>query len=680
MNPKQLVKIGHRLVPLVFLFTLMIVSLLGYSVPGVHAARSLPGGTLDPNTIQKFVDPLPIPGVMGKAATNPVGFFGDYYEIAMKQFNQQVLSTVDTLGNSLPQTTVWSYVTANPAGILHYPSFSVEATVNRPVRIKWINGLVDDITGNYLPHLLPIDQTLHWANPPMDCADGMMMTDCKGQNPASYTGPVPMSAHLHGAHTGPESDGYPEAWWLPVGNWPGYAQTGSRYDQYDTTNTDPGTAVFQYPNDQPPGTLWFHDHALGMTRTNVYAGPAGFYFLRDPASDPSNLPSGAYEIPLVIQDRSFDINGQLFYPATRSFFDAFAGPYIGDPTLSDISPLWNPEFFGNTIVVNGKTWPYMNVEPRKYRFRILNGSDSRFYVLSFKNNKMKFTVIGGDGGFLPAPVVLDELLVAPAERFDVIVDFSKLGPGAQIILRNLGPDSPFGGLPVAGRDRANAATTGQVMQFRVVPLTAPDTSVIPASLPSVIPVDPNPAQVTTRQVSLNEEGSALVCVDANNVYIPNVSPPLCGGLGVPIAPLAAKLGTVDLTNPMMPMGMPMMWMDIISENPMAGGTEIWEIYNFTMDAHPIHLHQVMFEVLGREIWDPMAGVAGTTFPPEVWEKGPKDTVIVYPGWITRVKATFDLEGLYVWHCHILSHEDNEMMRPFYVGTCPTGLCGTMPGM
>lgn len=668
MEQKKSIKICLELITIVLMLTTM-VTVQAWIEPIAYAVQSLPGGTLNPSTIQKFVDPLPIPGIMEKAGS-PVGFSGDYYEIALKEFNQQVLSSVDTLGNPLPQTTVWSYGTVNPGGVLHYPSFSIEAIVDTPVRIKWINGLVDG-SGNYLPHLLPIDQTLHWANPSMDCAEGPSRTDCKGKDPAPYLGPVPMSAHLHGAHTGPESDGYPEAWWLPdANNLDGYATKGSKYGQFDILNTDPGSAVFQYPNDQPAGTLWFHDHSLGMTRANVYAGPAGFYFLRGGAADlpPDTLPSGAYEIPLAIQDRSFNTDGSLFYPGTRSFFDAFAGPYIGDPTVdSDISPLWNPEFFGNTIVVNGKTWPFLNVEPRKYRFRILNGSDSRFFILTFNNNNLKFTVIGGDGGFLPTPVVLDQLLVAPAERFDVIVDFSKLKPGSQIILRNQGPDSPFGGLPVAGKDKANSATTGQVMQVRVVPLTAPDTSVIPASLPSVMPVDTNPTMTSTRQVSLNEEASAQVCVDANNVFISGVFPPLCGGLGVPIAPLAAKLGTVDLTtDPTMPMGMPMMWMDPITERPILGATETWEIYNFTMDAHPIHLHQVMFEVIDREIWDPMAGVAGTVFPPEVWETGPKDTVIVYPGWITRVKATFDLGGLYVWHCHILSHEDNEMMRPFYV--------------
>ncbi|MGD9975614.1 MAG: multicopper oxidase domain-containing protein [Desulfatirhabdiaceae bacterium] len=665
---KKSIKFFFELITIVLILTTMVM-VQAWIEPIVYAGSSLPGGTLDPNKIKQFVDPLPIPGIMEKAPS-PVGFSGDYYEIAMKEFNQQVLSSVDTSGKPLPQTTVWSYATVDPVGVLHYPSFSIEASVDTPVRIKWINGLVDG-SGNYLSHLLPIDQTLHWANPSMDCFEGPSRTDCKGQDPVPYLGPVPMSAHLHGAHTGPESDGYPEAWWLPdANNLEGYATKGSKYDQFDTSNTDPGTAVFQYPNDQPAGTLWFHDHSLGMTRANVYAGPAGFYFLRGGAGDlpPGDLPSGAYEIPLAIQDRSFNADGSLFYPDTRAFFDAFLGPYIGDPTVdSDISPQWNPEFFGNTIVVNGKTWPYLDVEPRKYRFRILNGSDSRFLILTFNDKDLKFTVIGGDGGFLPTPVVLDELLVAPAERFDVIVDFSKSKPGHKFILNNYGPDSPFGGFPVSGKDKAHSATTGQVMEVRVVPLTAPDTTVIPASLPSVMPVDTNPTILSTRQVSLNEEASDLICVDAKNVFIPGVLPPLCGGLGVPIAPLAAKLGTVDLTtDPTMPMGMPMMWMDPFSEHPILGSTEIWEIYNFTMDAHPIHLHQVMFEVIDRELWDPMAGVPGTVFPPEVWETGPKDTVIVYPGWITRVKATFDLAGLYVWHCHILSHEDNEMMRPFYV--------------
>ena len=169
-------------------------------------AAPLPGGTLDPLSIPKYRDPLPIPGLMQK--TPDPGFAGDYYEIAVRQFQQQVLST------GLPKTTVWSYGSVNPTGTFNYPAFTIEATVNRPVRVKWMNQLIrdpdacavstdpsNDTACNHLPHLLPVDQTLHWANPPQACAMGMMpMTDCRGFDPNPYTGPVPAVVHLHGSH------------------------------------------------------------------------------------------------------------------------------------------------------------------------------------------------------------------------------------------------------------------------------------------------------------------------------------------------------------------------------------------------------------------------------------------------------------------------------------------------
>jgi spore coat protein A len=629
------------------------------------AAQPLSGGTLDPNSIRKFVDPLPIPGVMSQATSPDPGFVGDYYEIAVRQFQQQVLSSVDVRGNPLPMTTVWSYGTVSPAGPFHYPAFSIEATVNRPVRVKWINDLKDPVTGHFLPHLLPIDQTLHWANPPQECANGAPRTDCMGIDPAPYAGPVPVVVHLHGAHVDPESDGYPEAWYLPAANDipPGYATRGSRFGQIGGVPLEDGAAVFQYRNDQRAATLWFHDHALGITRSNVYAGPAGFFLLRGgpgdlPSGGPGQLPGGAYEIPLVIQDRSFNADGSLFFPGTRAFFDGFEGPYIGDfEYSSDVSPIWNPEFFGNTIVANGKTWPYLNVEPRKYRFRILNGSDSRFFILDFGGHGLTFVQIGSDGGFLPAPVPHDQLLIAPAERMDVIVDFSVLKPGQKVVLRNLGPDSPFGGFPVSG-ERANPATTGRVMEFRVVPLSGPDESTIPP-LPAMTALG---NATSARRVSLNELESSLVCVDRKNEYVPGVTPPLCGDMGWPFAPLEARLGTVDGTGS----PVPLTWDDAITENPALGSTEIWEIYNFTEDAHPIHLHLVEFQVVDRTPFGEEIG-GDDTLGPEPGEEGFKDTVIALPGEITRIKAFYDIPGLFVWHCHILSHEDHEMMRPYCVG-------------
>jgi FtsP/CotA-like multicopper oxidase with cupredoxin domain len=340
-----------------------------------------------------------------------------------------------------------------------------------------------------------------------------------------------------------------------------------------------------------------------------------------------------YEIPLAIQDRSFNLDGSLFYPDSRAFFDDFGGPYIPD---SDVPPIWNPEFFGNTIVVNGRTWPFLKVEPRRYRFRFLNGCNSRVLILKFSDPDLIFWQIGADGGFLPAPVPLSQVLMAPAERADVIVDFTDLPVGAEIILQNIGPDEPFGGgTPGTDFPAADPHTTGQVMKFVVVSLASKDTSRDPASLtlPAFRPLGD---ASNTRQVSLNKEASTFGDFDG---------------------PIAALLGTLDESGNPVPKG----WDDPITENPALNSIEIWEMSNFTEDAHPIHIHEVQFQLVDRQPFD------GDPRPPESWERGFKDTIIAYPGEITRVKALFDLPGLYVWHCHIVEHEDNEMMRPYRVG-------------
>lgn len=624
----------------------------------------LPGGTLDPLTIPRFVQPLTIPGTMPQTVSGVPNI--DYYEIAVKQFQQQVLPA------PLPVTTVWSYGSANNPVTFNYPAYTIEARYNRPVRVKWINGLVDG-AGNYLPHLLPVDQTLHWANPP----GGVAGRDSEGTSQTRYTGPVPIVTHLHGAHVTDDSDGYPTAWYLPAAsNIPaGYARVGSEYNAmkakaqaaYGQAWT-PGSAVFQYRNDQRATTLWYHDHSLGMTRTNVYAGPAGFYLIRGGPGDlaPGVLPAGPYEIPIVIQDRSFNADGSLFYPDNRAFFEGLTpsqlqipfapSPAIGGP--SDVAPIWNPEFFGNTLVVNGKTWPFLQVEQRRYRMRFLNGSDSRFLILDMPVG-VKFWVIGTDGGFLPKPVSQTQLLLAPAERADVILDFSGIAAGKNIVLQNIAPDEPFGG-GKPGKDFAasNPATTGQVMQFRVVKSVGKDTTTAPNKL--ALPVfTPLGAATNTRKVSLNEEESATVFIttDTNgNIVLtdPSVNP-----AAIPFGPTEAVLGIVD---PVTGLGIPLEFMDAITENPALNATEIWEIHNFTVDAHPIHLHLVQFQVIDRKDM-----VTGAISPPDPAETGFKDTVIAYPGFVTRIKAKFDIAGLFLWHCHILSHEDNEMMRPYTVG-------------
>jgi len=620
-------------------------------VPAALRARSagaapVPGGTLPPLSIPKYVTPLFILPVMPQARPAAPGV--DRYEIAVRQFSQQILPP------GLPRTAVFGYGAIADAATFHYPAHVIEARANRPVRVTWVNQLVTR-TGNFRPHLLPIDPTLHWANPPGGNSGRDMRPEFKS-TPGPYRGPVPFVTHLHGAHVTEESDGYPEAWYLPVARDipAGFARVGSFYDRFrDEARRrhgvvwPRGAAIFQYPNDQRATTLWFHNHELGLTRVNLYAGLTGFYLLRGGRSDlpPGVLPRGRFEIPMVIQDRSFNRDGSLFFPDNRGFFGDVPpeGPFI---PRSDIPPIWNPEFFGNTMVVNGRTWPVLEVEPRRYRFRLLNASNTRVLILKIVTNPLTrrpatpalpFWVIGADGGFLPAPVRLDGVQLAVAERLDVIVDFSRVPEGTVLFLINEGPDEPFGGgEPGTDFMVADPTTTGQVMKFvvrRAVSAEA-ESSVPPdrLTLPALQRLGP---ASRTRKLSLNEL--------ANEQFD---------------APIAGMLGTLTAAGEPNPLP----WGAGVTENPAVGATEIWELHNFTEDAHPIHLHQVQFEVLDRRPFD-----APTARPPQRWETGTKDTVVALPEEVTRLKARFDIPGRFVWHCHIIDHEDNEMMRPYQVG-------------
>ena len=639
-------------------------------------AQATGGAVLDPLSIPKYVTPLVIPPAMPRTRSlrRRSASSVDYYEIAVREFGQHILPA--SMG--LEPTRVWSYGSVNHPGSFNYPAFTIEADWGTPVRVKWINGLVQP-SGDFRPHLLAVDQTLHWANPPGGARD----RDAHDSDQAPYGGPVPIVTHLHGGHNTEESDGYPEAWYLPQArNIPsGYARTGSLYQEFRAKAQrelgqawTPGSAVFQYDNDQRARTLWYHDHTLGMTRANVYAGPAGFYLLRGGPADAvaGKLPGPApalgdppgrdyFEIPIVIQDRSFTEDGALFYPDSRAFFEGLDPsqlqiPFMPDPACggeSDIAPIWNPEFFGNAIVVNGATWPTLDVQQRRYRFRFLNGCNSRFLILRMSNG-LPLWQIGNEGGFLPAPVELPELLLGPAERADVIVDFTNVALGSEVILENVAPDEPFGGgTPGVDFDPADPQTTGQAMRFYVVTTTGVDTSTPPSrlALPAIPPLG---APTNVRQVSLNEQESATVRVSTDehgNIVLD------CAH-GEPFAPVEADLGTLNPDGTGNPLG----WDEPPTENPTLRAIEVWEIHNFTADAHPIHIHEVTFEVLGRQAIGDSA-----MRPPESWESGRKDTVIAYPNQITRVKALFDRPGLFVWHCHILEHEDNEMMRPYRIG-------------
>jgi FtsP/CotA-like multicopper oxidase with cupredoxin domain len=747
-------------------------------------AQPVPGGTLDPTTIPKYVTPLVIPPVMNNDGA------ADSYDISVREFHQQILpggiwKTLNpAIPVDLPATKVWSYgpaaddtpvVAPDPNTQFNYPAYTIETTSNTTVDVRWINDLVDPDTGDCLEHILPLDQTLHWANPPATgCREGdPNRTDCATNRTGQYTGPVPIVTHVHGAHVEPHSDGYPEAWWLPVCNdVDDYATSGSLFD--DATGMNDGAqgyADYEYIQTQPAATLWYHDHSLGMTRSNVYAGPAGFWLVRGGAYDtvidgkkgtPAVLPGPApvagdtvlelnvpgdpvrgaiREIPIVIQDRSFNADGSLFYPDNRAFFEALnvegtagtpAAQFPGSPELqidfvpdSDIAPIWNPEAFFNTMVVNGVSWPKLEVAPARYRFRLLNGCNSRFLNLALVGGtpadpfELPFIQIGAEQGFLPvtaeiltgfatplpgdgtkpkpgnsmgksgkltrvpAPDPQQALLMGLAERADVIVDFSDLPNGTVITMINTAPDAPFGGFPDVPAD---PGTSGQVMQFVVnnallLPSDAMTTN--PYRLQPVAEGALGGASVT-REVSLNEGESEEVCVDvdmAGNTVQVAGTPPACPGMSAPFGPKEALLGVLDGSGN----GVPLKWTDHsgestlvpvtmadgttvnmipVTENPTVGATETWEMFNFTADAHPIHLHLVRFEVLGREAIGGGPSIVGNA--PQPWESGFKDTVISYPGEITRIKATFDIEGLYVWHCHIVEHEDNEMMRPYVV--------------
>lgn len=565
----------------------------------VAAAEELHG--LDPLSQAKFVNPLPNP-LDPSFIFQPTTAGGSHYEIGVHQFDQALGLRDPSTGTPL-LTTVWGYGSANQPPTFPGRSFIVRR--DQPITVRWTNDLVTG-GGVPLPHLLPVDTTLHWA-----------LMDANPPYPASG---VPIVTHLHGGHNRSSSDGLPDAWFTPS-----FDQTGRLFNE-----------TYTYFNDQEAATLWYHDHALGITRLNVYAGLAGFFILRDANEDAlvaaRQLPTGPYEIPLVVQDRMFDVFGQLLYPFEDE--EVHESP---DPTVL-------PEFFGDFILVNGKTWPYLEVEPRQYRVRLLNGSDSRFYNMALSSGQ-PFYQVGTDDAFMDSPVRLDRLTIGPGERQDVILDFSDAALlGTTIILRNNAREPYPKGEPVDPR------TAGQIMAFKVTkPL---DTSVYPmTTLPTNLrpvngPIVALPAPVRTRQLLLYEGE------DEFGRILPLLGTTADGGLD---------------------------WDDEITENPGLHDTEVWEIYNSTVDAHPIHLHEVALRVLDRQMFraDQAENGAlshirllGRSKPPEPNEVGWKDTVQMFPGEVTRIVAKFDLPGEYVWHCHILSHEDHDMMRKYFIGPMP----------
>lgn len=541
---------------------------------------------LDPLSQPQFVNPLPIPPVID--ATR-----GAVLDLRVTQFRTS-LGIVDPVTRAPLQSTVWGY-----NGCVPGPTIVARSGV--PTYVQWSNGLVDAL-GTPLQHLLPVDPTMHWADPLRS-----------GSVAGRYTGPVPLVTHLHGANVGPESDGHPEAWFTP-----GYQHTGRMFNQ-----------IYTYPNNQEATTLWYHDHTIGITRLNVYAGLAGNYWLRDANEDAlvaaRRLPSGRYEVPLIIQDRLFLADGSIHYPTDPEV--------AGQP-----DPSWLPEFFGDIVTVNGAAWPVLEVEPRQYRLRMVNASDSRFYSMTL-SSRQPFFQIGCDQGLLNSPVELQRLILGPGERADVVLDFADFR-GATIVLRN-DANSPF-----PGGDPVDSRTAGRVMAFRV---SRPLDARVPRTQ---LPGNLRPVLGPIRRLVQNGPTRKLLLFEGMDSY----------------GRLLGMLGTAA--------GGGLMWEQPATEIVRLGDTEVWEVYNSSADAHPIHLHLVNMQVLNRQAFtatqEPTMGalsnirLVGRARAPAPNEAGAKDTVNMYPGEVTRIIAKFIRPGEYVWHCHILSHEDHEMMRPLII--------------
>jgi spore coat protein A len=536
---------------------------------GAPDARPLNGGQL-----AKYLEPVPRPGA-GIVVATPSS--ANAYAFTQREIWRQ-------LHPQLPPTPIWAYDDGSGlAGQAGSFGMAVVAQSGTPLTVRFKHAL----PATY-PDRLPVDTRL---------------TPLGSQ--------VRLLTHLHGGFVAADSDGSPAA--TPLGFGVGETQT------------------VLYPNQAPqmPASLfWFHDHALGATRLNVFAGLAAAYILRDQFDtgtepNPVGIPGAAYEIPLVIQDRQFNADGTLHYPR------------------SDIAGVtWIGEYFGDVMLVNGKVWPYLDVEPRMYRLRVLNGCNSR--ILSLDIGGATFWQIGAEGGLFDTPVRIDRIVLAPAERADVIVDFSKFS-GRTVVLRNHRPRKPISN---------PAPPLESVMQIRVGTTV---THAGPASIPTTLPGRKAdlPGPVATRYITLNE-------IEPEE---PQWSLNLSG----------ARFDEPP------------------TETPRVGTVEDWVYINLTGDTHPMHLHLVTFQVIGRTPFDAQAyaaayggpqGVPGGIDPspfatgpmlaPAPEERGFKDTVQANPGYFTTIRAKFELPAgvsapqHYVHHCHIVEHEDNDMMRPFVV--------------
>lgn len=680
-----------------------------------QAAIEIPQTPLLGTSIPKYVDPVPTFSGRRVDGRRPI-------DVDMLEIQQKVLPA--SVYASLPSpyrkgTYVWAYKVGNrPA---QWPGVTIEARRFTQTTVSYFNSLQHrDGSPPFLARYLSADQTIHWA-------DTMGVThadECLKGPPYQLPclipgyGPIPTTVHLHGGEDQSFFDGQPDTWFTP-----GFALRGPAF----TTNQ------YLYPNRQEATTLWFHDHALGVTRLNIYAGLAAFYLVRDARdtglpNNPIGLPAGDYEQELMIQDRQFDTNGQLLFP------DGYPAGLNGPPPNPDVHPYWIPEFFGDVMTVNGKSWPYLEVEPRRYRFRFVDAANARFVSMQLVDQASgepgpAIWQIGSDGGLLNAPVKVTDpssstqkLTLGISERADVIVDFAGQ-EGKNFILTN-SANAPFPDGDIA----ADPNTTAQIMQFRVnQPLRGRDRSFNPASpcnhlraqpIVDIKPTTGRPADVKRQLVLVESEGpGGPLIVLLNNTH---------------------WHGRIDQTETPVPGSINNGVNDFSTENPRVGSTELWEIINLTEDAHPIHIHLLQFQEVNRQafnvdsyraLWDssfPGGTFNGVTYPPGTYipefgpplpyltpnaagaiggnpdvtpflqggpiavdlnEAGWKDTMRMLPGQVSRVAARWAPQDTpvaavsagtnlypfdptqgpgYIWHCHILDHEDQEMMRPYLV--------------
>ncbi len=672
-------------------------------------------GLSDPAIQPKFTSAQIVPN-----ALDP-GFIynlkGNKIKVAVGQ-SVQMTGLVETLadgsaGAPVP-TTVWGY---GDNQFYTWPGRTFEARSGVPIEVKWENRLIDAL-GAPLPMPVTsfgrsvIDTSLHWAY------------SLQGYEAFSAAADgVPIVPHVHGGHTDDIFDGNPEYFFSP-----GYAIRGPKWVE----------KKYIYKNDQPAGTVWYHDHALGITRLNVYAGMAGFFIIRDDMDtgrpdNPLGLPAYPYEAAFAIQDRMFHADGSLFYPAYPGdpFYDDFItgeGAVLPTSQFPGGGPTGLAEFFGDHMLVNGIIWPKMDVEPRNYRLRFLNGCDSRFLVVRFRavsagettlanaGAPLQFQVIGSDQGLASQATAVDTLVMETGSRYDLIFDFSGL-QGQRIIMENIAGDTPFGFSfgddldPV--EDVFENRQTDRVMAFDV------------GGGPSVMDGF-NAALINQYAVNANEVDRVrkVALFEGTDEYgrlqpLLGTAEPATDYLGNPVnwpnTPAYVNAGLVGQ------MDGSIAWHSPTTENPALESTEEWHVANVTGDAHPVHLHLVHFDVLGRHaiVWDSATNEDDRVLDPEglttpapngdgtylvtqpvvqhngllgsgfrivnltydenatvdpndgaagpYVENAPKDMVAALPGQVTRIKATFDKPGRYVWHCHILSHEDHEMMRVLHVG-------------